>query len=224
MKKLKEDKYSYKLIIFSICTIVLVIMVGTSFALWSGEKLGSLNTINSGTITFLYTEPSNDVTLMTNESTDENIIKETTNYMDFTISGIATDKINLAYYIYFNENADNTVTKDSVKFYLSEVTGDTETSITGIKEGSTILPINLSTLKKDTTSSNYLLYSSTMSFPSGGSTITKNYRLRFWVSGSGNGGNITYTEEDKKHTASMSGNYSIKLNVYTSLGEAVTIS
>lgn len=224
MKKLKEDKYSYSLIIFSICTVVLLLLIGTSIAVFSKSMSGSTNTINTATVSFLYTEPSNDITLETSSSSDSTIITESTNYMDFTVSGTSNAGANLAYYIYFNENSGNTVTKDSVKFYLSSVSDSTETSVTGIKQGSSIVPFNISTLTKDTSSSNYLLYSSTMSFSDSGGTITKKYRLRFWISSAGTEGNVTYSDNGKAHTAQMTGSYSIKLNVYAVLGTAVTIS
>ncbi len=223
MKEIRKDKKSFGLIILSICILVIILLIGGSFALWSDSFIGSENTIKSGTISFLYTEPSSDIDLITNNSDDDSIKTESTNYVEFSVSGIATDKVDLAYYIYFSENSGNTVTKDKVKFYLTEVNNNVETKVTEIISGSNIVPINLSTLTKDTSSSNYLLYGGSMNFPTGGSTIIKVYRLRFWISGSDDG-NITYVEDDNKHTASISGSYSIKLNVYTSLGEVKTIS
>lgn len=223
MKKLKSDKKSLRLIVLSICTLIIILSIGTSFALWSDAKTGGENTIKSGTINFLYTEPNTDINLVTNNNDDESIITESTNYMDFSVSGVATDKIDLAYYLYFNENSSNTVSRSKIKFYLTEVNNGVETKVMDITSGSSIIPINLSSLTKDTSSSNYLLYGGSMKFPTGGSTITKNYRLRFWISSS-DGGNITYTEDDNKHTASITGSYSIKLNVYTSLGGVKTIS
>lgn len=223
MKELKKDYKSYRLIILSMFVILLILVIGTSFALWSETLSGGENIINTGTVSFLYTEPSNDINLVTNNSDDDSIKTESTNYVEFSVSGVATDKFDLAYYIYFNENTSNTVSLSNMKFYLTEVNNNVESAVTSVISGSNIVPINLSTLTKDTSSSNYLLYGGAMNFPIGGGTITKNYRLRFWIDTS-DGGNITYEEDNNKHTASITGSYSIKLNVYTSMGEVKTIS
>ncbi len=208
MKKNINDYGSRRLMILSIFVIVFITVFSSTYALYNYNKTGGNNTIQTGTVSILFTEPQTD-TILFSDSEDE--------YMEFTVSANATGSIATDYYIYFTENSGSTIEKSNVKIRLSEVIGEGELEVVELTSLDTFKPINLTTLQEDNTSDKYLLYSNQFNFTDN-SSRTKTYRLRM----QSEGGDIEYSgtsESDRTHSAVLTGQYSIKLNVYATQGE-----
>jgi len=213
MKKNINDYGSRRLMILSIFAIVFITDFSSTYALYNYNKTGGNNTIQTGTVSILFTEPSTDTTLTTYYLSDEDATASD-NYVEFSVTANSTGLIATNYYIYFTENESNTVENSHVKMHLTEVNGNEEIEVVPVSYANTFTQINLNTLQEDTTSGKHLLHDDKFIFLNAESR-TRTYRLRMWMDDEGPSVEYSGTSEnDRTHTAVLSGEYSIKLNVY----------
>ncbi len=201
----KEKNKKVALTILGI--IILVVMVlGISYAAFNYTGKGEVeNAITTGTITMVYTEGDNGITLSNAIPMEDEVgkqLKDDNQMFDFTVQINIVGNTTISYEVTAEKQTDSTLQNNEVRIYLerstdkanynavsNEVTGYVpleEADSFGAKVGEMVL---------DTGSTS--------------TTATYYYRLRMWVSKS-----YELTEESKHFT--------IKVNVYGSDGVKVT--
>ena len=190
-----------KLIIVALILVMIVSIIGVSYAAFSYSKTGTkVNSITTGSITMSYTESDNvisiDKALPTTDETGKVRLKEG-EYFDFTISSEIVGDININYEISAKDvtTADRKIDGSNIKLYLTRLTDDGEEEL-----------MTPETYNEESSANSYTgrpanemsLYTSSMN-----SSETNNYRLRMYVdeeyNPQGDGGNLSF---------------SVKINVY----------
>ncbi len=178
-----EEKNDSKKILLSVIgvAILVVAVVGISFAVTNLVATSDPNTISTGTITMSYSEPQNGINLVNATPIDDTAGSALTENFDFTVSTGASGSVNIPYEINVTEievDAGKTkLEKSEVKVYLSKKDeSSTETSVVAPK---LLSELEASTLR----TGSFKLYEATDSYTNGGSTTT-NYVLRMWVDSS----------------------------------------
>ena len=197
MEKRKEVGITLGLIV-----LLLVLMIGVSYAAFNFNGLGSkVNTITSGAISMTYTETENVISLNKALPTTDKTGKTLEDYFEFTVSSNIKGETNINYEISAKEQDGNTFARENVKLYLTKLNSD------GSEEALMVPEV----YSEEITSNDYTgrpanemsLYTSNMS-----SSESNTYRLRMWVSEDYNpqndGGNLTF---------------SVKINVYGEAGD-----
>ncbi len=151
-----------------------MLLVGTSYALFRANLLGSK--INSvGTERFeLHFKEGNELNVVNMYKSDEEAIKEVP-YFEFTIEGKYQKGSSLDYTIYLEEiSKDKDITLESVKLNLKKIVNN--------KEQEVLKTTKISELEKyKETDNKYSLYSDTMTFSKVYSNPKDTYRLRSWI-------------------------------------------
>ncbi len=151
-----------------------LLLVGTSYALFRANLLGSK--INSvGTERFeLHFKEGNELNVVNMYKSDEEAIKEVP-YFEFTIEGKYQKGSSLDYTIYLEEiSKDKDITLESVKLNLKKIVNN--------KEQEVLKTTKISELEKyKETDNKYSLYSDTMTFSKVYSNPKDTYRLRSWI-------------------------------------------
>ena len=185
--------------------ILLVAVVGISFAAYTYETTGGDNSINTGTITMSYTEPENGINLVNAlPVADSTAMGWQDDVFSFTVATNATGTVNIPYEISI-QKTDGTLLDNQVKVYLTKGTvGGTEQAVYGPKLMSELMVTgNKSTLRtgtQDNPVNAYKIYTETVSFTNGNATnATANYNLRIWV--------------DAAATVSQNQNYKVLVHV-----------
>lgn len=178
-----EEKKDSKKILLSVLgvAILIVAVVGISFAAVSLSATSGENTIRTGTITVSYSESENGILLTNALPTDDETgitLAGDREYFDFTVSTGASGKVTVPYELNVTEvgvtEGKNKLSNDLVKVYLTKVNQDAEEAV--------LQP----TLVKDLTDSTLRLGSKKLlaisdEYTAQGTTTVK-YRLRMWIS------------------------------------------
>jgi len=151
--------------------VLIILVVGITYAGFSKTSSGGNNSISSGTITMSFQEPSNNV-VITNAMPTSNGYNNTTHF-DFSVSGSAKAALTIAYEISITEKVWNTIDPNYVMIGLKKngtivyPNGIPVSSLrsSSIRNGSKILIKDRFTLAQ--TGSNY--------------TATDNYQLFLWL-------------------------------------------
>ena len=177
--------------------VLIILVVGITYAGFSKTSSGGNNSISSGTITMSFQEPSNNV-VITNAMPTSNGYSSTTHF-DFSVSGSAKAALTIAYEISITEKAGNTINPDYVMIGLKK----NGTIVypygipvrflrsSSIRNGSKILIKDQFTLAQ--TGSNY--------------TATDNYQLFLWLS-----------EAYEMPSDGSTESYSVTVNVNSNVG------
>ena len=196
------DKRKEKVIILGLILLMIVAVVGVSYAAFSYTDTGTkVNSITSGAITMTYTESDNvismDGALPTTDKTGTVRLKEG-EYFDFTISSTITGNVNINYEISAKDitSSDRKIDGSNIKLYLTKITEDgTEEALMSPET------YNEESIANDYTgrpAGEMSLYTSSMN-----SSETNNYRLRMYV-----------TEEYNPQGDGGGLEFSVKINVY----------
>lgn len=193
-----EEKKQSK-IIFAVLgvAILLTLTVGLSFAIYSFDRVGGENTIQTGTVSMSFTESTNVITIDNALPVqNETAAKSSSDYFEFSVKSTTTGAMKVPYTVSLTEmSVDSGYTKLSpgfVQVYLTEVNGSTETE----KVNNTANTI----LNTQTTGT---LISGEHNHTSGGD-LTTTYRLRLW---------IPYGVDASDWTASTKLEYKVRIDV-----------
>ena len=206
------EKKKEKVIILGLILIMIVAVVGVSYAAFSYTDTGTkVNSITSGAITMTYTESDNvismDGALPTTDKTGTVRLKEG-EYFDFTISSTITGNVNINYEISAKDvtSSDRKIDGSNIKLYLTKITEDgTEEALMSPET------YNEESIANDYTgrpAGEMSLYTSSMN-----SSETNNYRLRMYV-----------TEEYNPQGDGGGLEFSVKINVYGKDGEKMPLT
>ena len=200
-----------KLIIIALILVMIVSIIGVSYAAYNYSKTGTkVNSITTGSITMSYEESDNvisiDKALPTTDETGKIRLKEG-EYFDFTISSEIVGDININYEISAKDvtTADRKIDGSNIKLYLTRLREDgTEEELMTPEVYNEEVSANSYTGRPANEMS---LYTSSMN-----SSETNNYRLRMYVdeeyNPQGDGGNLSF---------------SVKINVYGKDGDSLNI-
>ena len=182
--------------------ILLVAVVGVSFALYSTGATGKDNSISTGTITMSYTEPTNGILLENALPISDDAGKKLTgdkNVFTFTVATTASGTVTVPYEINITKET-STLADSAVAVYLTKGT-PTETEVVAKKLMSeVVLDSNKSAIREDA----YKLYETSVAYENGTvktGEATTTYNLRIWVDANADANTIKDQE------------YKIKVNV-----------
>ncbi len=179
-----EENSSRKVLLSVLGVAILVVaVIGVSFALYSTSSTGKVNSISTGTITMSYTEPSNGINL-TNalpiSDAEGKSLKGEGNVFTFTVSATASGTVTVPYEINITKDSSTTLADGAVAVYLTKGT-TTETEVVAKKLMSQVVTTaNKSTYRTDS----YKLYSTNVVYQNGTvktGEATTTYNLRIWV-------------------------------------------
>ena len=179
-----EENSSRKVLLSVLGVAILVVaVIGVSFALYSTSSTGNNNSISTGTITMSYTEPSNGINL-TNalpiSDAEGKSLKGEGNVFTFTVSATASGTVTVPYEINITKDSSTTLADGAVAVYLTKGT-TTETEVVAKKLMSQVVTTaNKSTNRTDS----YKLYSTNVVYQNGTvktGEATTTYNLRIWV-------------------------------------------
>ena len=180
MEKIKENFKKYSTVYIVI--LLLLVIVGISYAIFAVTNLSDVNTINLGQISMSYTEPENALVLENALPMGDAEGIAQSNYFEFKVMTHATTNaddsngLTIPYEINLGEievDADKqALTKEQIKVYLTKVVSGTEEGVVG--------PILLSNLSESSTS-DLNIYQARDTHRNAGSEITTTYRLRAWI-------------------------------------------
>ena len=199
-----EENSSRKVLLSVLGVAILVVaVIGVSFALYSTSSTGKVNSISTGTITMSYTEPSNGINL-TNalpiSDAEGKSLKGEGNVFTFTVSATASGTVTVPYEINITKDSSTTLADGAVAVYLTKGT-TTETEVVAKKLMSQVVTTaNKSTYRTDS----YKLYSTNVVYQNGTvktGEATTTYNLRIWVDANADANTIKDQE------------YKIKVNV-----------
>ena len=180
MEKIKENFKKYSTVY--IVVLLLLVIVGVSYAIFAVTNLSDVNTINLGQISMSYTEPDNALVLENALPMGDAEGIAQSNYFEFKVMTHATTNVDdnngltIPYEINLGEievDADKqALTKEQIKVYLTKVVSGSEEKVVG--------PILLSNLSESSTS-DLNIYQARDIHRNAGSEITTTYRLRAWI-------------------------------------------
>ena len=183
--------------------ILLVAVVGVSFALYSTSSTGKDNSISTGTITMSYTEPENGILLEHALPISDAAGKQLTGpgkVFTFTVATTASGTVTVPYEINITKEA-STLADSAVAVYLTKGTIPTEEEVVAKKLMSAVVTdSNKSERREDA----YKLYETSVAYEKGHvktGEATTTYNLRIWVDAKADASTINGQE------------YKIKVNV-----------
>ena len=177
-------KNKKKQIIITLIAIIslIVITVGVTYAFFNYAKEGTTdNTIQTGTITFLYTEVSGvgkGISLTDAYPVADSIGKVQVGegkVFDFKVTSNISMNSNIGYQVTARKKTGSTLANSAVKVYLTELNGtEQELLLSKYSELSQTDKVDISKYDER------ILYEATV--PANTSNYEKNFRLRMWVS------------------------------------------
>ena len=180
MEKIKENFKKYSTVY--IVVLLLLVIIGVSYAIFAVTNLSNENTISLGQISMSYTEPENALVLENALPMGNAEGMAQSNYFEFKVMTHATTDADdsggliIPYEINLGEietDADKqALTKDQIKVYLTKVVSGSEEKVVG--------PILLSNLTESSTS-DLNIYQARDIHRNADSEITTTYRLRAWI-------------------------------------------
>jgi len=177
--------------------VLIILVVGITYAGFSKTSSSGNNSISSGTITMSFQEPSNNV-VITNAMPTSNGYNNTTHF-DFSVSGSAKAALTMAYEISITEKAGNTINPDYVMIGLK-------------KNGTIVYPngISVSFLRSSSIrNGSKVLIKDYLTLVQSGSnyTATDNYQLFLWL-----------REDYEMPNDGSTESYSVTVNVNSNVG------
>ena len=162
--------------------ILLVAVVGVSFALYSTSSTGKDNSISTGTITMSYTEPENGILLENALPISDAAGKQLSGpgkVFTFTVATTASGTVTVPYEINITKET-STLADSAVAVYLTKGT-PTETEVVPKQLMSAVVTdSNKSAIREDA----YKLYETSVAYENGHAKTgeaTTTYNLRIWV-------------------------------------------
>ena len=201
-----EENNSKKILLTVLGVAILVVaVVGISFALFSMDKSTNANTIASGSITMSFSESTNGISITDALPMDEATALSTTDansYFDFSVSTTAkvndNDNNSVAVpYVITVEKTKGDLNDDQIGINLQEKSGDTWVNrVSGDTRIGALTAYNGSTTVKELLN---------VSSNTGTNTVkTDTYRLRIWLD----------KGQEASSDANSSKSYSLRVNVY----------
>ena len=180
----KQAKRDLLLSIISVILLI-IIVVGVSYAVFTFSQMGSRNnTISTGTISFTYNEISNGISItnaipMTDEAGKMIIANDAIDginqgYFDFSVSGSMNGSEAIPYEVYGTLDPETTMDPNFVKIYLTD-RGSTENPLEGY-DGA-VVPVYGSLPTSENDANGKRLYIDAFNE----TTLSKQFRLRIWV-------------------------------------------
>ncbi len=162
--------------------ILVVAVVGISYAAFTVGGTANTNTISTATITMAYAQPTNGIYINNALPMDEtagkgqNTCTSSTDctVFDFTVTASASAAVNIPYTISVTEVSGNTIPDANVRVYLTNMNGDADTEIVY----DTVDHLTAYTGHSRTNS--YTLTTGTYAVVAGTPTVNE-YRLRMWL-------------------------------------------
>ncbi len=224
-----------KRIIFASAALILIIVaiVGITFAAGTWTNLSEENKVSTGVVTFKYTEEENGLFITGANNMLDADGKVQNDYFDFSVSAEATGTIDVGYYIYVTKEVGSTLENDAVKIYLTQTSSENaaiseEQEVISPTLVSNLVPFDIDTLSYDPDSNNLLLATNKFTFDNTSGTATHYYRLRLWLDNDysfEDNLTISDSEDNKSHTAILqSKTFKIKVSVYGANGDPKTIT
>lgn len=180
MKDTNNTKRKLILTIISLL-ILITVVVGLSFAIFSYGDRSAFHAISTGSITVSYSEAEHGIYLSDAVPTEDNVgimMRQERQYFDFAVSTNASGKIDIPYEINITEiNVSQNMEKMSrniIKIYLTKVLDNNEEVL--------VAPITIDNLKESQLRNGSLvLYSTIDKHDENSSRKFVNYRLRMWI-------------------------------------------
>ena len=178
----KNSKKKQVLLTLIAIISLIVITVGVTYAFFNYAKEGTTdNTIQTGSITFLYTEVSGvgkGISLTEAYPVSDSIGKVQVGegkVFDFKVTSNISMNSSIGYQVTARKKTDSTLANSAVKVYLTEVNGtEQELLLSKYSELSQTDKVDISKYDER------ILYEATV--PANTSNYEKNFRLRMWVS------------------------------------------
>lgn len=196
--------------------ILLILVVGVSYATFDFASNTSFNTINSGQISFSYIEPTNNVVINNALPMSDVKGKVSSNYFEFTVtSNVKTNvnddmEIEIPYTIDINKisvDSGKTALSDSqIKVYLTRVSGGVETQVVAPTLVSKLINSTYSNKSKTLTVNTHL-------YKANYASQSTTYRLRSW---------IDYAVNSSSWSSSGAYQYKFKVNVNATSKKVIT--
>ena len=198
---MEKNKKSMILAIVAVISFILV-TVGITVAFFNYAKEGTTeNTIESGSISFIYEEVNrigNGISIEDALPTSDNEGKAQTNYFDFKVTSSSASTIAIPYEITTRVVDGSDDLTDYVKLYLTKVSGNSEEQ----KVLSIYSDLDDSTNTLAQQYGDKTLYEDEI--PADSTNFVENYRLRMWLDNSVDLSDGTFNNKT----------FSIKINVY----------
>ncbi len=165
-----------KLQLTTILLIVICALLGIgliSYAAFSINLTGQSNIISKApNISLTYEEPPTELEV-NGLSYNMEEGKRLSNYFEFTITGTSPIDYYMPYIIYLTEETGNTLSKENIYLYLTEVVDGVETAYVG--------PVKLSELNSYSKHDNSIyIFGDNFDFADSINRIERTYRLRLW--------------------------------------------
>jgi len=159
--------------------ILVVAVVGISFALFTNTDVTGENSINLGTIVMTYSEKTPGLAITDAMPTANDDGEDSANYFDFEVTGNASRaNVKFNYTVSITEVSGNTLDPNDVVLYLTDGAAGTETAITGFEE----YPLASSfTTAVEGRNDTFELLRDSITVGTANQVVTKTYRLRMWV-------------------------------------------
>lgn len=176
---MKEN--SQKKVLLSVLgvAILVVAVIGISFAAYSTTFKSDTNSISTGTIMVSYTESNNVINIPDAMPTSDAIgsaLSGAGKTFDFTVSTKATNALTVPYVITLTPDANNTLKDSEVKVYLTK--GGTAVSETPATNAKTVSALAAS----DGREGSFVLHNDSDVYTATGEEAkTSSYVLRMWV-------------------------------------------
>lgn len=180
--EMKENNQKKVLLSVLGVAILVVAVIGISFAAYSTTFKTDTNSISTGTIMVSYTEPTNAINIPDAMPTSDAIgttLSGAGKTFDFTVSTKATNALTVPYVITLTPDAENTLTNAQVKVYLTK--GGTAVSETPATNAKTVSQLAASTDREGS----FVLHNDSDVYAAAGEEAkTSSYTLRMWVADS----------------------------------------
>ncbi len=156
--------------------VLIILVVGITYAGFSKTSSSGNNSISSGTITMSFQEPSNNVVISNAMPTSNGYSSAI--HFDFSVSGSAKVQITLPYEITITEKSGNTLAASNVRIGLKK----NGSIVTGFESGKLASTLTSSTVRNGSKT----LYIDGLILAQTGSNYTKtdNYQLFLWIDSS----------------------------------------
>lgn len=201
-KNVNEENSARKRVYMLIAAIILVlVLIGVSYAVILFQGKSDVNSISTGTITMSYSESENGIFLdnaLPLTDVTGKALSANGEYFDFSVSTGTSKSLNVPYEINVTpgtvtvDDRNGALANNQVKVYLSD---QSDNEIVAPK---LVSSLPTSTLRRDS----LVLYKKTNN-PTNARLVVDNYRLRIWIDGDVEGSAIA----DKKYS------YSLRVNV-----------
>ena len=183
MEKIKENFKKYSTVYIVI--LLLLVIVGVSYAIFAVTNLSDENTINLGQISMSYTEPENALVLENALPMSDEDGKAQSDYFEFKVTTHATtdaddsNGLTVPYEIVIDslsiDEEMSYLSTFDIKVYLTKVVGGVEEEV--------VAPVTISDIfmSGNIVNPSPSLYTTSDIHRNAGSEITTTYRLRAWI-------------------------------------------